>query len=122
MFNVSGFLGVPPVMFLCRRGAINYVFPVIAYGMDFFVIVGVGFAFFLGLAPKHFLERIPFLFGHFEFLDVKRIPYVAVDDDVLHGGAAVGLERYAQHTRHLSFVLVVGAGATTLHAALTNCY
>ena len=65
------------------------MFPIVAYGMDFFVIVGVGFALFLGFAPKHFLERIPFLFGHFEFLDVKRIPYIAVDDDILHGGAAL---------------------------------
>ena len=111
MFNVSGFLGVPPVMF-----------PVVAYGMDFFVIFGIGLALFLGFAPKHFLERIPFLFGHFEFLDLVRIPYIAVDDHILHGGAAMRLEWHSEHTRHLSFVLVVGAGATTLHAALTNCY
>ena len=117
--DVVGFGGVPAVVFLCRRGAINYVFPVVTYGMDFLVIFRPRFAFFLGAFMDSCLHRFPLLFRDLEFLDVVRIPYIAIDDDILHGGSAMRFEWHIVHSAHLTFLLVVRAGATTLRAALT---
>ena len=67
-----------------------------------------------------FLHDFPLFFGDFELIDMHDVVMVAVDHPGMHGYSAVCLE-WPVETAYLSCLGVERAGATTLHAALTNC-
>ena len=115
--HIGGFLRVPFAF-----GAVEErcgIFPVPADGMDLVVVFRIGLALLAGTFVDGALHRFPLLLGDFELLDLQGIEDVAIDHHGLHGGTAVGLERYAAKTADAAGLFVVRAGATTLRAALT---
>ena len=102
MFNVSGFLGVPPVMF-----------PVIADGMDFFVIGVIGFTDAFRLLTGGVLHLSPFGFGYAHGLNRLHLVLIAVDDDFFHRASAVGFDGESVEVTHPTMLGVVGAVRAT---------
>ena len=108
--DVGGFVSIPLVLvLLCRKGAINCVFPVVANGMDFGMVGRIFLADFLGTLVDGVLHGLPLVVGDFEFFDSPRIELVAIDDDVLHSALAVRFKRYIIDTAHPSIFGVEGA-------------
>ncbi len=87
--------------------------------MDFGMVFRIKFPLFLRFTTEHLLVCSPLFFTHFKLLDIMRIPYVAINNDILHRGPTMSL-KWTIDASYYTCLGVEWAGATTLHAALSN--
>ena len=94
--------------------------PLTADLVGIFAILRIEFTLADSTFSEERLDSIPLRFGYFHFVDAHRIVDVAVDHPRIHCHSAVCLERSIDTSYHSGFG-VERAGATTFHAALSDC-
>ena len=112
MFNVGRFLCIPFTFGAC---------PLAADLVGVFVVLRVEFALLDSAFVYGSLHGFPLFLCDFHLLQAHRIIDVTVHHPRVHCHAAVCLERTIDAAYHSGFG-VERAGATTLHAATSDCY